>query len=48
MNIEIAFIVVFAVIIPILFHVVKLTISTQKNFEIIIQKLESINKKMIQ
>jgi hypothetical protein len=48
MNFEIAFIVVFAVIIPILFQVVKLTISTQKNFNIIIQKLESINKKMIQ
>ena len=46
MNFEIAFIVVFAVIIPILFQVVKLTISTQKNFNIIIQKLESINKKI--
>jgi hypothetical protein len=48
MNFEIAFIVIFAVIIPILFQIVKLSITTQKNFNIIIQKLESINKRMIQ
>ena len=46
MNFEIVFIVVFAVIIPILFQIVKLTISTQKNFNNIILQLESINKKI--
>lgn len=48
MNFEIAFIVIFAVIIPILFQIVKLSITTQKNFNIIIQKLESINKRMVE
>jgi len=47
MNIEIAFIVIFAVIIPIFLQIIKLSISTQKNFYIIIQKLESINKKIV-
>lgn len=46
MNFEIVFIVVLAVIIPILFQVVRLSIDTQKNLNIIIQTLESINNKI--
>lgn len=46
MNFEIVFIVVFAVIIPILFQIIKLSITTQKNFYIIIQQLKSINEKI--
>ena len=48
MNFQVAFIVIFIIIVPILFQIIKLSFDVQKQFKKIINELELINKKLIQ